>query len=456
MEKMTLLHEYSEFAVTQTRGPIKPEVIHHAKRAVIDWLASTYPGARCSPATLLVRATKDELGFGRSSLVGCGTTAFPATAAWINGSASHAIEFDDTFREAVYHPGCPVVASALAIAEAQDASGKDFLTAIIVGYEISTRIGAAIQPSHVKYFHPTGTVGCLGAAASAAALMSPTDAVAIRHALATATTFASGLQQAMRSESMTKPLHAGNAASVGVRAAQAAAQGLTGAADVLEGPVGLGAAMASNARWDTATQGLGEIYNIARVTHKVHACCGHQFPSIDAAVLLREQHGFDVADIESVQVVTYQEAVDVTGRFNPQTAYEAKFSLPFVVSHALLHGSVGLNAFEADKVNDPKIRSLMARFSLSVDPAMTAHFPSQRHAQVVIATKDGKQFTQFVKFRRGDPELPLSDEQLNEKFDGLCEPVLGAKRARQLRDLVWRLDSLSIADLKLAHDGVAK
>lgn len=445
---MTLLQEYSEFAVAQVQRR-QPDVIHHAKRAVIDWLASIYPGTRCAPATLLVEASRDELGVGRSSVVGFSTTAFPATAAWINGTASHAVEFDDSFREAVFHPGCPTIAAALAVAEAQDASGLDFLSAIVVGYEISTRVGAAIQPAHARYFHSTGTVGCLGAAASAAVLLSPTDAVAVRHAMATAATFASGLQQPLRSDCMTKPLHAGNAASIGVRAAQAARQGVTGAADVLEGPVGLGAAMAGQVAWEKATLGLGETYNIQRPTHKIHACCGHQFPAIDAALALRAQHGIAPADIEKVHVTTYQDAIEATGRSDPRTAYEAKFCLSYVVSHALVHGSVRLDAFEQERVDSPPLRALMRRFTLEADRQMSSLFPSQRHARVTIVTRDGKHYTHQVQHRRGDPESPLSDDELNAKFDELCEPVLGAQHARRLRELVWRLDGMSVRELVL-------
>ncbi len=130
---------------------------------------------RCWPACRWRRGSRwcgpigAELGVGASTVVGHATTAFPALAAWINGSASHAAEFDDIFRDAVYHPGCPTIAAALALAEQADASGTDFLRAVIAGYEVSTRIGAAIQPAHYRYFHTTGTVGCLGAAAAGAA-----------------------------------------------------------------------------------------------------------------------------------------------------------------------------------------------------------------------------------------------------------------------------------------------
>ena len=141
-----LLQQIAQYGAQQTRQPLSDEVLHYAKRAFLDWLSALYPGTIISPCAELLAAHRSELGYGHSSLPGCGTTAFAGTAAWINGSVSHAIEFDDIFRDAAYHPGCPTIAAALAVAEDQRASGLELLTAIVVGYEISTRIGAAVQP----------------------------------------------------------------------------------------------------------------------------------------------------------------------------------------------------------------------------------------------------------------------------------------------------------------------
>jgi len=442
-----LLEEISQYGARDAARVLPDEVMHYAKRAVLDWFSALYPGTRVAPCLQLLDAHRDELGLGRSSLPGSGTTTLPATAAWINGSASHAVEFDDIFRDAVYHPGCPTVSAALAIAEHNGSSGRDFLNAVVVGYEISTRIGAAVQPSHYRYFHTTGTVGCLGAAAAVAALGAPGNAVVMQHALATATTFASGLQQAFRSDAMTKALHAGHAAAVGVRAGQGARYGVTGVPDILEGEVGFGAAMSEGPDWAVATRGLGEQYNIMVITQKNHGCCGHTFAAIDAAQLLSREHGIDVDQIESVHVATYRTAVDVTGNFNPTTAFEGKFSLPYVVAHALVHGSVRLDAFGPERLSDARVRALMSRLQLSVDPELSASFPRQRAARVEIVLKDGRRLTHFSPYRKGDPEALLSDAELNDKFDELAGPVLGRERTEQLRRRIWDLENIGIGEL---------
>lgn len=448
-----LIEDISRYGAQDTVRTLPDEVLHHAKRAVLDWFSALYPGTRIAPCLQLMQAHSDELGCGRSSLPGNGTTAFPATAAWINGSASHAIEFDDIFRDAAYHPGCPTISAALAVAENRQASGRDFLNAVVVGYEISTRIGASIQPAHYRYFHTTGTVGCLGAAAASAALEAPGDAAVMQHALATATTFASGLQQAFRSDAMTKALHAGHAAAVGVQAGRGARHGITGVMDILEGEVGFGVALAEQPDWSIATRGLGEHYNIASITQKNHGCCGHTFAAIDAVVLLRKLHDIDPEQIASIAISTYRTAVDVTGNFQPSTAFEAKFSLPYVVAHAVVHGSVRLDAFEPERLSSTLLRSLMARVKLSADPDLSAGFPRQRAARVAIVFKDGRRLEHFSPYRKGDPDAPLTDTELNDKFDELVGPVLGVEQTAQLRKRIWALDGLSVGDLALIPRG---
>jgi 2-methylcitrate dehydratase PrpD len=444
-----LLTRIAAYGARDSTRELRGDVVHHAKRAVIDWFAALYPGTRVSPATNLVQAHSSELGVGRSRLPGLATTSFPALAAWINGSASHSVEFDDIFRDAVYHPGCPVIGAALAVADDHDASGRDLLAAVVVGYEISTRIGVAVQPSHYRYFHTTGTVGVFGAAAAAAALLAPGNSSVMAHSLASAGTFASGLQQAFRSDAMTKPLHAGHAASVGVMAATAAAHGVTGALDLLEGDAGFGAAMSDDAQWDRALDGLGESYNITRMTQKNHGCCGHAFAAIDAALALREG-GLRVEDVSSIDVAGYKATLDVAGIRDPRTSAEAKFSTPYLVAHALVHGSVRLNAFDEGRLSDPAVRSLMRSVSLREDPALTAEFPKKRAARVVVKTRDGRQIEHFAPYRKGDPESPLSDAQIDEKFAELVEPVIGIGRSAALLAQLWKLEGLRAGELEVA------
>ena len=193
-----------------------------------------------------------------------GRSAVSRTAALINGTAAHTVEVDDIFKDAIYHPGAPTIAAALAVAQETSASGLAFLKAVTVGYEISTRIGTALGRTHYQYWHNTGTVGTFGAAAAAASLYG-LSAQSFTHALATCATFAAGLQQAFRMDSMSKPLHSGRAAEAGVAAAQMARASITGSLDVLDGDSGLGRAMSNGPDWTSVLSTLGQADRRAHV-----------------------------------------------------------------------------------------------------------------------------------------------------------------------------------------------
>ncbi len=432
----TLLESYGEFVHRFGNAPLSDEVRHHARRALLDWTAALVAGARMSPAMELRRALSDEIGHGRSSVVGTQRLASARVAALINGSASHAAEFDDIFRDALYHPGSPTIAAAWSLAEARDADELRLLKAIVAGYEVSTRIGMALQPSHYKYFHTTGTVGVFGSAAACSLLLGLPAGRAM-HALATAGTFASGLQQAFRSDSMSKPLHAGHAAETGVTAALAAEAGVTGAPDLLEGPAGLGAAMCDQAQWSHALDGLGERFNIAQITFKNHGCCGHNFAAIDGTLALMRREGLTAKDIANIRIGTYKTAIEVCGAREVATVFESKFSLAYTVAAAVRSGSVRERAFEPEALADPAIAAIRNRVTLAVDEECDRAFPSRRSAVVEIQTRSGKTHRYLQKTRHGDPDDPLTDSELEEKFTELVAPRLGEGPARDMLTSIW-------------------
>lgn len=448
----TIIQQYVAYAAIEAQRDLSPETLHHAKRVVLDWFSALYPGLISEVGSKIIATFEDELGVGKSRIPSLNQTGFSSAAAWILGTASHAIEFDDIFRDAVYHPGVPVISAALAIADEYNRSGLEFLKAVVVGYEVSTRLGAAVQPSHYSFFHTTGTVGAIGSAAAAAFLIDPENPNLFAHAVATATTFASGLQQAFRSDAMTKALHGGHAASIGVTAAKSAAKGITGALDILEGDVGFAAALSEGGNWEVAIAGLGQNYNICKMTQKNHGCCGHTFAAIDSAIMIREtmlKKGLGLADVQNIEVLTYQTALDVTGNFSPESAFQCRFSLPYVLAHGFLQGSVRLSAFEDAQRHSKETRELMKKITLESDEELTAKFPNQRAAKVKITLKDGKSFEHFSPCRKGDPEAPLTDEDLDHKFFELVDGVSTMEHAKELRNQIWKLEKLLIKDLKI-------
>ncbi|MDE2450611.1 MAG: MmgE/PrpD family protein [Gammaproteobacteria bacterium] len=449
--EQSILPRLAAFVADFRTRDLPQEALHAAARAVVDWTAATIPGGIQPPATLLALALGDESGSGGAALIPSGQRLGARAAALINGSAAHTIEFDDIYRDALYHPGAPTIAAALAIAQDRHASGDLFLRAVIAGYELSTRIGVVVQPTHYNFWHTTGTVGTFGAAAAVATVLG-LDAERCAHGLATSGTLAAGLQQAFRSDSMSKPIHAGHAAQTGLMAAIAAEQGVTGTLDILEGPRGFGAAMSNSPDFLRALDNL-HAFNIRAMTFKNHSACGHTFAAIDAARELRSRHGLAASGIEAVEgveIATYAKALEVAGNPDPRTAFEAQFSLPYCVAVALLTGSARLEAFTDERLRDPRVRKLMAKTEQRVDAQADAAYPTRRAARVTLRLRDRGPVSFLAPTRKGDPDNPLSDAELSDKFLELVIPIIGAAPARKLLSVLWDVSALTdLAQLPL-------
>jgi 2-methylcitrate dehydratase PrpD len=239
--------------------------------------------------------------------------------------------------------------------------------------------------------------------------------------------------------SMSKPLHAGRAAEAGVTAALAAREGVSGSLDVLEGDAGFGRAMGDNPDWEKALAGLGRDFHITRMTFKNHACCGHTFAAIDGALALKQAFSLKTEDIERIDVGTYRAGVEVAHYEQPRTPAEARFSMKYVVATALTHGSVRLAAFAPPRLNDRATRALMEKVSVALDPELDATFPRQRAARVAITAR-GRREELLQPTRKGDPDMPLSDAELEDKFRELASPLLGRQGAQSLLARLWKLE----------------
>ncbi|MEK9671338.1 MAG: MmgE/PrpD family protein [Rhodospirillaceae bacterium] len=454
------LWPFARYAANLKSADLPAAVVHMAKRCLLDWFAATLPGTVVPPATMLRAAFKESLGRGGARLYPGGEQTDARTAAFIHGAASHTVEFDDIFRDAIYHPGVPVISAALAAAQSRGASGAQLLCGIVAGYEVSNRLGAAVNPAHYEFWHTTGTIGTFGAAAAAANIYGLSAEQAL-HALANAGTMAAGLQQAFRADAMAKPLHGSHAAERGVTVALAAEQGVTGAPDILDGPRGFGTAMCLNGLaetqpdWAAAAATLGRDYLILQTTTKNHAACGHTHAAIDGVLTLAAENGLAPDDVKDIRVGSYQKAEELCGNREPKTAFEAKFSLTYCCAAAMLWGSVRMAAFDDDHLDDPAVRDLMKRITLVVDPECQSRFPGLRSAKVEIETTDGKVFKHYAPTRWGDPDAPLSDRELEHKFRELAWPVLGDAEVESLLAAIWAVDAMPDARDLVAHPAQA-
>lgn len=430
------------YAVSVDFDNLPDDAKHHARRVIVDWFAATIPGGVLMPATGVAQALVDEVGHGDARLVPSGRHAGLRAAALINGTAAHTIEFDDIFRDGIYHPGAPTIAAALAAAQVSGADGRRFVAGVVAGFEVGNRIARAMGTPHYAMWHMTATCGCMGAAAAVANILGLTAEQAA-HAIGNATTMAGGLQQAFRSDAMTKPLHGGLAAQSGCTAALIAKTGVTAADSMLEGDVGFGAATGKDVDWGSVTADLEGHFTITEITQKNHACCGHNFAAVDGVIALRNENGLKATDIKAIHCGVYGPAVEIVGNANPKTSYEAKFSLPYCAAAGLRDGRVRMRAFEPDMLHDAEIRDIMKHVHVVKDDWADKGFPGRRSAIVRIETVDGRTLEHKAMCRKGDPENPLTDDEINDKYRELVPPVLGDGAAENLLEVLWGVDTVS-------------
>jgi len=443
MTQPTVVQILAEIAITGRATPLTGEVAAAAERAVIDWLGAALGGSLETPARALIQGLTPLSG--PSRLLGDHQTAPAPIAALVNGTAAHTLELDDIYAAGLFHPGAPVIAAALAVADLAGANGEAFLRAVVTGYEVGCRVAEDLGPKHYAHWHTTGTAGSLAAAAAAAELLG-SGPEAFASALALAATMAGGVQQTFRCGAMGKPLHAGHAALAGVIAAVAAHDGVTGAPDVLEAEAGLGWATGAPSEWAHSRATAGPRPAITMVTVKPYPCCGHAFAVIDGVFQLRDR-GLNAADVRRIDVHTYRTALEVAGIADPRTSPERKFSIPYLAAAALLAGGVGDTNADIDMA---ELRRLMATVQLHPDPGYEAAFPARRGARVTVTTQAGPTLTAEVPDRSGSPENPLSDGQVEQKFLTVSAPAVDERGPEILRQVRQLRDGGTVAGLPIS------
>ncbi|MEM7028295.1 MAG: MmgE/PrpD family protein [Chloroflexota bacterium] len=450
---MTTNHtEYTQIlaeVMAQTRFEDLPkEVIRDTRRSVLDWLGSCMAGAFELPARIAQQVVSTWGQADEATVFGAPRASAPA-AAFANGVATHILELDDVHKGSTLHAAAPVIPAAFAAAEREHVSGKAFLLAVALGYDAALRIGEAVNPSHYRYWHPTGTAATFGAAVAAGSIMG-LDADQMRDALGSAGTQAGGLWEFNADGAMSKHLHPGKAAFNGFLAADLARSGFTGATRILEGERGFFAATSDGHDASRITDGLGEQWKISENCYKLYSCCGHTHTAIDVSLDYRDEHqwsdGEALDQLTSVNIETYASGYEIVKEMNPATPYQGKFSLAYCVSAGLLEGWVGLDQFSSDRfsengVFDERIATLIRRTQVNVAPDITAKYPEEWGTRITFTQNDGHTTTKTAAFPRGNPENPVSTPALEDKFRTLVNPRYDAETVEQAIRLVQDLES---------------
>lgn len=340
-------------------------------------------------------------------------------AALLNGISSHVIELDDGHRIGMLHLGAPIISSLLAVAEKEDISSKDFLNGIVAGYEVAIRLACTIQPGHkLKGYHATGTCGTIGAAMAIATALH-FDFEQMKSAFSAAITSAAGVLEMIEGDTELKPFNAGRAAMDGVMAAFIGKARFKAPEDALGGKRGFLKVMTDEPKMKYLTEFDDDKMMIETIYMKPYAACRHCHPSIEAALNIKKMEGFKLDEVKDIHVDTYKLAVAGHDHTDIKGANSAKMSIPYSLATALFTGKAGMDEFTAKYINDPKILSITKKVSVGDVDELTSLCPQKRVAIVTVNTKSGK-FIKRVEYPKGEPENPLSKQELNDKFRGLA------------------------------------
>ncbi|MBR6257186.1 MAG: MmgE/PrpD family protein [Lachnospiraceae bacterium] len=412
MEK-TITTRFLDEIRALARKPVPEEAAAEAGQCLADYMACAVLGADLTKGAFEAEA-------GDVPLIGRHSKSSMHAAALINGMSAHMAELDDGQRFAMLHPGAPVISALISAAAHYKIDGSSFIKGIVIGYETTIRLGAAIQPGHkLKGFHATGSCGAMGAALGLAAALDlkdeEWDAV-----FAAAASDAAGLLQLIDDGSELKPYNIGRAAAAGINALIAGRSGLKGPGDVLGGKRGFFTATAAEINEDRLLNGFMPQYAIKTIYRKPYAACRHTHAAIEAVLKLREQYSFIPDDTEEILIRTYGLAIKGHEHTEIKGAGSAKMSMPYSVAAALKYGRVNYQQYEEDCLSDEELACLMKRVRIEEDPELSALVPAKRGA--IVSIRSGKDtYTCRVDYPRGEPENPVTAQEIKDKFFSLCE-----------------------------------
>ena len=425
---------------------VPPAARRAALNAILDTVGVTLAGS-VEPAARMVReVARSEGGAARCGILGVPERTGAGWAALANGTAAHALDFDDMCFVSLAHPSAPLVAAGLAVGELAGATGEALLDAYCVGFEIEAVLGRVMNPAHYEHgWHCTSTLGTIGAAATAARLWGYDAETAVR-TMGVAASCASGLKESFGTE--VKPLQAGLAGRNGVLAAQLAGAGFSATDRAVDGPQGLLVAMHGREReLGAAADPLGREWEIVEggITVKLYPSCAATHPALDTLLNLRAEHRFAAADVTEVEIGVDRVTPTVLIHERPTTGLEGKFSMHFCAASAVAHGRVDIQTFEPAGLGNALTRDVLSRVTMRVDPSLGLDQPPLTEANVIVRLADGRTCERRVRGARGYPNRPPSGDELDQKFRACATRAVPAASADEA--LAWLRDLESQADV---------
>ena len=419
----------AEFVARHPSRGWNDAVEHEAHRTFLNWFGCAVGAARHEAVEAALAAVQMLQPAPQAQLLGRAERVDMASAALVNGIASHTFDFDDTHLRTIIHPAGPVASALLALGEHIGSSGRQLIDALVLGVDVSCRIGNAVYPEHYdRGWHITGSTGMLGAAAGCARLLG-LDAQQTTMALGIAASQPVGLREQFGT--MTKPLHPGAAARAGLMSALMAQHGYTASPRALEAPRGLLQVFSTKVDWAEATVGLGEQFEISANTYKPFACGIVIHPAIDACAQLRSR-GVMPAQVERIELKVHSLVLELTGKKEPADGLAAKFSVYHGCAAGLIFGRAGEAEFADSVVTRDDVVAVRRKVVATVDPGI-----AEAAVDVTAVLNDGRREHIFIEHAIGSLQRPMSDADLEGKFHALADSVLGAERSSGLIGALW-------------------
>lgn len=442
----------AKFIVSARLKDMPVAAIVQAKRCLIDGFGVILAGSTAHGTEIVRGYAKRTNDRKEATVLGAGSFMAPvASAALVNGTSGHAMDFDDTQLSTtpdrtyglLTHPTVPALAGALAVAERMGVSGAVFLEAFLVGFEVECKIAEAIDPDHYnKGFHTSGTIGTFASAAAAAKLMGLSEPQ-VKHMLAIAASLASGIR--VNFGSMTKPLHVARAAENGIVAAELAAAGFTGGEDALDGPWGFFQVLGGGADLDRIVPVLGKPYTILSpgISIKPYPSGVLSHPSMDAMLKLVTEQDLKPGQIQAVRLRAGSNILNPLRYQTAKTELEAKFCLPFLLGSIAIRRKAGVREFTDEFVSSEPVQRMMARVTTVFDATIEAKGFEKIRSIVEVDMTDGRRLVQASDDRyRGGPDRPFTRQELVEKFTDCAQLVLDAGRIAQVVSGIEAVDTL--------------
>ena len=428
-------------------GELSPKSLESAKQCLLDYLGCTFAGVSYESSRIVREFSMENYAAGRCSVIGSNIKLAPAGAAFTNGTTGHAVELDDCTNEGGGHPGVTIIPVALAMGEYLELSGKDVLRSIVIGYDTFIKIGKAANYDSCfsRGFHPTALFGMFAAAMTAACLLDLSVEKKM-NALGIVGSYVAGNLECYSDGSLTKRIQPGIAASSGITAAMLANKGYTGPKTILEGPRGFYHAYCDGAHPDDLRRN-DSVFEIESVSFKPHACCRFNQAGIDAVLEIFSEHSVSIGSIQSILIELAERPYNIVGqpeeiKFHPENAVSGQFSAPYSVAIAVLEKRALLKEYTDESVLRPDVKELIEKITVRHATDLDGYFPESFPTRLTLITDDGKKFVKEVRYPKGDPENPLTWDELIEKYDHCMKESLILKNAQGIVERVRNLEQV--------------